>query len=51
LLELLNRLSEPHIDPGVRMGLVRQVRRILDHETPERAENSADTNDQLREPP
>jgi integrase/recombinase XerD len=51
LLELLNRLAEPHIDSEVRMDLVRQVRRILDHETPHQAEDLADGHSQQREPP
>jgi len=44
LLELLNRLAEPQLDPEVRISLVEQIRRVLNHETPGQTENPADGN-------
>jgi hypothetical protein len=51
LLELLNRLTEPQLDPEVRMGLVGQIRRVLNHETLRQAEDPANGNDRQHQPP
>jgi Phage integrase family len=51
LLELLNRLAEPQLNPEVRVNLVEQIRHVLAHERPERMENPAGGNKQQRGPP
>ncbi len=51
LLELLNQLAEPQLDPEIRVNLVEQIRRMLNREGAEWMENPAGGDSQQRGPP
>jgi flagellar biosynthesis regulator FlaF len=50
LLELLNRLAEPQLDPEVRMNLVKQIRLVLDHESRNRQDLADGDSPQCKSP-
>jgi site-specific recombinase XerD len=50
LLELLNRLAEPQLDPEVRMNLVKQIRLVLDHESRNRQDPADGDSPQCKPP-